>query len=118
MSQSYWDDALSHVVKGINAIPHSSTGRSPYQNFLDKSPAYVKHMRAFGCCVLVTTTKRGQKKFDESDIEGLNLGPVGGGMYKVLSNEGTVVSKHVKFFEDQFPERRTKEPGDTAEETE
>ena len=39
-------------------------------------------------------------------------------MYKVLSNEGTVVSKHVKFFEDQFPERRTKEPGDTAEETE
>lgn len=99
----YWVEALQHVTKARNLVPHSVTGKSPHMFLFESVPAYAKHMRPFGCRVLFSPNRKRKPKFSARLVEGINLGHVDGGQYKILTAEKIIVTKHVKILEEQFP---------------
>lgn len=99
----YWQDGLQHVTQAKNIMIHGVTKKSPYVDLFKTAPPYAKHMRPFGCRVLVQPIDKKLPKFSSRLIEGVNLGHVGGGLYRVLTENGVITSKHVKMIENQFP---------------
>ena len=99
---TYWTHALEHVTKGRNVIVHSATGKPPYTDIFGHSAEYVKHMRPFGCRVLFQRVQKKLEKFEGRLREGICLGNLDGGIYKVLTSTGIVKTKHVRFFESTF----------------
>ena len=100
---SYWSDAIRHVAQARKIVMHSATGESPQLKLFKSNPIYAKHMRPFGCRVRFQPNAPKKNKFSARLVEGINLGHVGGGMYRVLTAEKVTVTKHVKFFEREFP---------------
>ena len=103
LSPMYWKHALEHVVDAKNAVPHSTTGKIPHEELFGSYPEYVRHMIPFGCRILVSPIAKKFKKFAPRLIEGINLGHVGGGVYKVLTKDRILITKHVRVFEEEFP---------------
>ena len=99
----YWSDALRHVVQARNIMIHSSTKESPYVKLFRSNPPYAKHMRPFGCRVLFQPITPKQSKFESRLVEGINLGHVSGGLYKIVTSSKIFVTKHCKFLEHEFP---------------
>ena len=64
---------------------------------------YAKHMRSFGCRLFVQNNTPYLSKLSARLIEGVNLGHVNGGIYKFLTSEKVIATKHVKFVERDFP---------------
>ena len=100
---TFWQHALEHVSKRRNVIVHSSTGKSPYTALFGTYPDYIGHMRPFGCRVLVQPVKGKLAKFERRLTEGVCLGHVDGGIYKMLISTGIIKTKHVRFFECEYP---------------
>ena len=103
---TYWTHALEHVTKGRNVIVHSATGKPPYTDIFSHNVEYVKHMRRFVCRVLFQPVQKKLKIFEVRLSEGICLGHLDGGIYKVLTATGIVKTKHVRFLGQHFPVNR------------
>lgn len=106
---TFWWHALQHVVQFKNAVPYTSTEKSPYVSLFKHVPLFVKYLRRFGCRVLVSPVRKSSPKFDYLLLNGTKLGHVGGGLYKVLNGGRIFTTKHVMFDEEKFPGTRTRD---------
>ena len=100
---TFWWHALQHVVQCKNAVPHTSTEKIPYMSLFKQVPPFVKYLRPFGCRVLVSPVRKSSPKFHSRLLDGINLGHVGGGLYKVQNAGRIFTSKHARFDEKRFP---------------
>ena len=73
LGPQYWSFALLHAVWVYNRLPHSATGVSPYTAFSGKLPS-AKHLRIFGCRVIVRLSGERRAKLDSNSTTGIFLG--------------------------------------------
>ena len=99
---TFWVDAIKHVTQCKNAVTHSSTKEIPHERLYRKKNNDLKHIRPFGCNVIVLPNKKSFKKFATRSIDGINLGHIRGGLYKILTKESVIITKHVRFNEEVF----------------
>ena len=100
---SYWDYAVQHVSWCKNVVKHSKTKRTPCEMAMGLRPMDLPHVRPFGCRMLYHPVTARLPPFKPRLREGVCLGHSGGGVYKVLTEERVVLTKHVRAFEDEFP---------------
>lgn len=98
-----WHHAVRHVTDARNAVKHSTTKKLPFESAFGHSPPYVKHMRPFGCRALYRPSGQKLPVFGSRVRNGLLLRHEGGGIYRILTDSGTVRTKHVRFEETSFP---------------
>lgn len=101
---AYWDYAVENASKIKNLVPHSTTGVIPYFRAFGHHSSDLRHIRPFGCRMLYHPVSNKLPTFDVRLREGICLGHQGGGIYTVLTEHGTVRTKHVRAFEDKFPD--------------
>lgn len=103
LDQSYWNYALRHATDCRNFVPHSKTGKTPYEIIFGQQSPNLRHMRPFGCRSEFRPNAKRIDVFGPRVQSGLNMFHEGGGVYHILTCEGVVRTKHVKFFEQEFP---------------
>ena len=81
----------------------SSTMESPYTKLLRCNLLYAKSMRPFGRRVLFQSITPKQSQFESRLVEGIHLGHVSGGLYRIMTSSKIFVAKHCKFLEHKFP---------------
>lgn len=86
LTMKYWGDAIIHVAAARNILNHSVTKKSPFVTLFHDPPTYAKHMHPFGCRVLFAPIEKNHNKFSSRLNDGINLGHVKGGTYKILSD--------------------------------
>lgn len=96
---SYWPDALEHVVKCKNVVPHGSTHAIPYQVLFATTSLYLKHLKPFGCNALFAPVVKKLSKLSPRLEEGICLGHVQGSIDNVLSNSKDVQTKQIGLLE-------------------
>ena len=104
--------ALQTALWIHNRLPSPAYGnRSPFQ-ILARKPADVKYLRAFGCLVkayIPPATRQGDHHFADTGARGVYLGPSEQSSGSVVylptgPNRGKiVVSRHLVFYENEFP---------------
>lgn len=99
----YWEFALKHVADCQNFVPNSVTEQVPFETVFARAPSDISHLKPYGCRVLFRPAAKTLDTFAPHLIEGLCLFHEGGGVYRVLSDSGTVWTKHVRAFEKYFP---------------
>lgn len=99
----YWHWAIRHVTACRNFIPHHRTGAVPYSTVFGRTYPDLHHLRVFGCRVLYRPPVKKLTTFGSRLREGILLLHEGGGVYRVLTDTGTVRTKHVKPLETEFP---------------
>ena len=100
---TYWDYAVQHVAWCKNMVKHSTTKRTPYEMAMGHASTELPHVRPFGCRMLYHPVTARLPPFKDRLLEGVCLGHSGGGVYKVLTVDRVVLTKHVHAFEDEFP---------------
>jgi hypothetical protein len=73
LGHEYWSFALLRVVYLKNRLPHSSINTTPYQKYTGKRPN-AKHLRIFGCPIIVQNLGRRPHKLDLHTASGIFLG--------------------------------------------
>ena len=103
LPQSFWPDAIEHVARLYNQLPHSTLGMSPFEQLFGKRPS-AKYWRVFGCKCYVFVPKEKRKGFDSKATSGILLACLPHGLYRVYTEHGDVVeSKHVRADECIYP---------------
>ena len=72
----------------------------------------LQQVRPFGCRILYHPVTARLPPFQPRLLEDVCLGHTGDGVYKVLTAEKVVLTKHVRAFEDEFPGTGRIRPGD------
>lgn len=99
----YWDHAVRHVAWCKNMVRHGKTGATPYGIVMSHPCWGLHHVRPFGCRMLYHPVTARLPPFDSRLREGVCLGHMTGGIYKILTETGILGTKHVHAFEDEFP---------------
>ena len=73
LKPEYWSWALLHAVYLKNRLPHRATGTTPYEAWTGRQPN-VKHLRIFGCPVIVKSKGHRAAKLDHHTASGIFLG--------------------------------------------
>ena len=112
LGPQFWSYALLHAVWVYNRLPHSATGVSPYTAFSGKLPS-AKHLRIFGCRVIVRQPGERQAKLDSNATTGIFLGYTATDKNIIYRDEVTQEIKtatHVVFDEAHLTAPRKKTP--------
>lgn len=92
-----------HVTTCKIIVMHSKTKKVSHDVAFGQPSKAVKHLKPFGCRMMYHPVVDKLPTFAKRLREGLCLGPEGGGIYLVLTDNGTVRTKHVRAYEGQFP---------------
>ncbi|PKU71759.1 Retrovirus-related Pol polyprotein from transposon TNT 1-94 [Dendrobium catenatum] len=106
LPHKFWADATSTAHYLINRLPSKSISlQIPFQRLHGKSPTYT-HLRTFGCLCFPWMKSYAPNKFAPRSQECIFLGysPQHKG-YKcyILKTGKSLISRHVVFYETQFP---------------
>ena len=75
----------------------------PFDLLFNQTPPGLCHLRPFGCRVFYRRGVNKLKTFETSVRDGLCLYHEGGEIYRILTDEGIVRTKHVRAYELSFP---------------
>jgi hypothetical protein len=73
LGSEYWSFALLHATYLKNRLPHQSIEYTPYQKYTGRKPT-AKHLRIFGCPVVVRNLGKRPHKLDMHMSTGAFLG--------------------------------------------
>lgn len=99
----YWGFAVRHVADCKNNVPHSATKKVPVSVIQGSTSPSVEHLRPFGSRMLYQPVQDRLPPLASRLKEGICLLHEGGGIYRVLTAEGIVRTKHVHSYESEFP---------------
>ena len=103
LPQSYWNYALKHLTNCRNLVPHSVTKKTPFEVVFGNQSPDVRHIRPFGCKVHFRPPVKSIDTFAPRMENGINLCHEKGGIYRIKSSSVIIRTKHVTFFENEFP---------------
>ena len=101
LGPEYWSWALIHAVYLKNRMPHRATGETPYFSWSGKKPS-AKHLRIFGCPVIVKLPGLKPAKLDHNTAHGIFLGYTATDhniYYQDYKTRRIKIATHVKFDE-------------------
>ena len=103
LPKTFWGEAILHAVNVRNSIPRSGMKKSP-DEILGLPSTLEKH-RPFGCLAMSHIPEKKRKKIDPKSKSCIHFRALQHGNYKLYDpRKGTTfVSRHVKFFEGEFP---------------
>ncbi|MBW0568640.1 hypothetical protein O181_108355 [Austropuccinia psidii MF-1] len=106
LPNQYWAEAINTATYLTNVIPTpSKRNLSPYQLWSNNSPR-INKIRIFGCKAIFLIPKQKRLwKLGPLGEEGILLGINNDSSYRILkiSDEKVYCSRHVTFFEKEFP---------------
>lgn len=106
LPKSFWGECILTATYVINRMPSKVLhGATPYELLFNERPSY-EHMRVFGCLTYHRSVETGGDKFEPRGRPEIFFGyPQGTKGYKIfdLENKKIIVSRDVRFIEDQFP---------------
>jgi len=101
LGPEYWSWALIHAVYLKNRLPHRATGETPFFSWSGKKPS-AKHLRVFGCPVIVKLPGPKPAKLDHHTAHGIFLGYTATDhniYYQDFKTRRIKIATHVKFDE-------------------
>lgn len=101
--EKFWHYAVRHVTECRNHVRHSVTKSVPHITVFGTRSRELTHIRPFGCRVLYRPAVKQLSTFEPRVRDGVNLHHEGGGLYRILTADGIVRTKHVRFEEHKFP---------------
>lgn len=106
LPKMFWGKCVLTAAYIINRLPSKTLGhKTPYELLYNQKPEY-DHIRVFGCLTYFWSIETKGDKFEVRGRPGVFLGyPHGTKGYKIfdIENKKIVVSRDVKFHEDNFP---------------
>ncbi|KAI3681211.1 hypothetical protein L6452_35996 [Arctium lappa] len=119
LPKTFWGECVLTATYVINRLPskvlHDAT---PYEIVFKQKPNY-DHMRVFGCLAYYRSIETGGDKFELRGRPGIFVGyPQGTKGYKVydIENKKIMISRDVRFVENNFPMAHTYNSGEVQEE--
>ena len=106
LDQKFWAEALANLVGIRNRIP-KETGLSPHEELTGTRPI-LNRFRPFGCLGMVHLHESKRKKLDSKTKPCVLLRTLDHKNYRMydIKSKRVIVSRHVTFTEDVFPENK------------
>jgi hypothetical protein len=104
LPKKMWMYAIKHAAYLYNRLYHKSVGKTPYEVWTGRKPD-VRHLRVFGCLVILYTEKEDRTKFSPKGQPAVFVGYDGNRILLAYNLRTQRVERHyfARFHEDRFP---------------